>query len=129
MTQPLFAVRGLKAFYGNIQALKGIDLDVKPGEMIGLVGRSGAGKSTTVNLLCRFYEADSGMVRIDDIDITRIDLRSVRRHIGIVLQAAVANAVIFYRTPPLSSRLDVGDSLYHPTPEGDLHYRLRHCSI
>ncbi|MFM7323125.1 MAG: ABC transporter ATP-binding protein [Armatimonadota bacterium] len=66
--------------------LKGIDLDVAPGEMIGLVGRSGAGKSTTVNLLCRFYEADSGTVRIDGIDITQIDLRSVRRHIGIVLQ-------------------------------------------
>jgi ATP-binding cassette subfamily B protein len=66
--------------------LKGIDLDVKPGEMIGLVGRSGAGKSTTVNLLCRFYEADAGRVLIDGIDITKIDLQAVRRHIGIVLQ-------------------------------------------
>ncbi len=66
--------------------LKGIDLDVKPGEMIGLVGRSGAGKSTTVNLLCRFYEADAGRVLIDGIDITSIDLQAVRRHIGIVLQ-------------------------------------------
>lgn len=66
--------------------LKGIDLTVKPGELIGLVGRSGAGKSTTVNLLCRFYEADGGCVRLDGIDLRDIELSSLRKHIGIVLQ-------------------------------------------
>ena len=43
MTEPLFAVRGLKAFYGNIQALKGIDLDVNEGEIVTLIGANGAG--------------------------------------------------------------------------------------
>ena len=66
--------------------LKGMDLEVKPGEMIGLVGRSGAGKSTTVNLLCRFYEADAGRVLLDGVDIRSLDLQNLRRHIGIVLQ-------------------------------------------
>ena len=66
--------------------LKGINLDVKAGEMIGLVGKSGAGKSTTVNLLCRFYEADAGSLRIDGVDIKDIGLSDLRGHIGIVLQ-------------------------------------------
>jgi len=66
--------------------LKGINLDVKAGEMIGLVGKSGAGKSTTVNLLCRFYEVDAGTLTVDGVDIRQVDLRDLRRHIGIVPQ-------------------------------------------
>jgi ATP-binding cassette subfamily B protein len=54
--------------------------------MIGLVGKSGAGKSTTVNLLCRFYEADAGSLKVDGVDIKDVALQDLRRHIGIVLQ-------------------------------------------
>lgn len=66
--------------------LKGINLEVKAGEMIGLVGKSGAGKSTTINLLCRFYEADAGSLKVDGVDVTSLRLEDLRRHIGIVLQ-------------------------------------------
>lgn len=66
--------------------LKGINLDVQPGEMIGLVGKSGAGKSTTVNLLCRFYEVDAGVLKVDGVDLRDLSLRDLRRHIGIVPQ-------------------------------------------
>ncbi|MDR0361750.1 MAG: ABC transporter ATP-binding protein [Planctomycetota bacterium] len=68
------------------EVIKGISLDVRPGEMIGLVGRSGAGKSTIINLLCRFYEADSGEILVDDIPVRRIRLHDLRRQIGIVMQ-------------------------------------------
>ena len=67
-------------------ALKEITLDVRPGEMIGLVGRSGAGKSTMINLICRFYDADEGSINIDGIDIRNIHLKDLRRQIGMVLQ-------------------------------------------
>lgn len=66
--------------------LKGITFTAAAGEMIGLVGKSGAGKSTTINLICRFYEPDAGMIRIDGMDYRDISLQDMRRQIGIVLQ-------------------------------------------
>jgi ATP-binding cassette subfamily B protein len=66
--------------------LKGLDFTAMPGEMIGLVGKSGAGKSTTINLICRFYEPDAGSIKIDGIDYRDIALQDLRQQIGIVLQ-------------------------------------------
>ncbi len=66
--------------------LKGLTFTAKPGEMIGLVGKSGAGKSTTINLLCRFYEPDAGTLKIDGMDYRDISLQDMRHQIGIVLQ-------------------------------------------
>jgi ATP-binding cassette subfamily B protein len=68
------------------QVMKGVSFTVQPGEMIGLVGPSGAGKSTTINLLCRFYDVTGGSIEIDGIDIRDVQLHSLRRQIGIVLQ-------------------------------------------
>ncbi|HEX5323470.1 MAG TPA: ABC transporter ATP-binding protein, partial [Capsulimonadaceae bacterium] len=66
--------------------LKGINFTAKPGDMIGLVGKSGAGKSTTINLICRFYEPDAGAIKIDGSDYRNVSLQDMRRQIGIVLQ-------------------------------------------
>jgi ATP-binding cassette subfamily B protein len=66
--------------------LHNIELKVEPGEMIGFVGRSGAGKTTMTNLICRFYTPDEGAILIDSVDTRKMRLEDLRRQIGIVLQ-------------------------------------------
>ncbi|WP_166109322.1 ABC transporter ATP-binding protein [Pseudoalteromonas sp. Z9A5] len=66
--------------------MDGLNLNIKPGEKIGLVGRSGAGKSTLVNLLLRFYDTDSGTIKIDGQNITDVSQESLRRYIAMVTQ-------------------------------------------
>ena len=66
--------------------LEDINLVIEPGEMVGLVGHSGAGKSTMINLVCRFYDVDEGRILIDGIDIRDIAQHSLRSQIGVVLQ-------------------------------------------
>jgi ATP-binding cassette subfamily B protein len=66
--------------------LHNINLEVQPGEMIGLVGHSGAGKSTLINLLMRFYDVDEGAIMVDGVDIRDIRRDDIRRQIGVVLQ-------------------------------------------
>lgn len=72
--------------YGNRAVIRGIDLDIAPGEMIGLVGHSGSGKSTLVNLICRFYDVSHGSIRLDGVDLRSLSISEYRRHIGLVLQ-------------------------------------------
>ncbi|MEK3878176.1 MULTISPECIES: ABC transporter ATP-binding protein [unclassified Paenibacillus] len=66
--------------------IKDFSLEVKPGTRVAIVGQTGAGKTTLVNLLMRFYEVDSGTIRIDGVDITSITRDSLRRNFGMVLQ-------------------------------------------
>ena len=72
--------------YGNRTVIKHLNLDIKPGEMIGLVGHSGSGKSTLVNLMCRFYDLSEGSIALDGVDIRQLKVADYRRHIGLVLQ-------------------------------------------
>ena len=72
--------------YGNRAVIRNLDLDIQPGEMIGLVGHSGSGKSTLVNLICRFYDVTQGSVKIDGVDIRSVAIADYRSNVGLVLQ-------------------------------------------
>ncbi|MBX7228133.1 MAG: ABC transporter ATP-binding protein/permease, partial [Burkholderiaceae bacterium] len=74
------------AYDGLHPVINGLSLHIRPGEKIGLVGRSGAGKSTVVNLLLRFYEVGSGRILIDGQDIALVTQDSLRAQIGMVTQ-------------------------------------------
>lgn len=70
----------------KIEVFAGLNINIKPGEKVGLVGRSGAGKSTLVNLLLRFYDVQSGQILIDGQDIKSVKQESLRAHISMVTQ-------------------------------------------
>ena len=85
--------------------LRRVDLNVYPGQKVAIVGRTGAGKSTLVSLLPRFYDPKSGRVTIDGIDIREFKLKSLRRQIAMVLQ------------PPLVFPLTIRENLIYGRPE------------
>jgi ATP-binding cassette subfamily B protein len=80
--------RGVRFAYhpGGPPLLDGIDLEVRPGERLAIVGPSGSGKSTLVSLVQRFYDPTRGEVRVDGVDVRRLKQVSLRRHIGVVFQ-------------------------------------------
>jgi ATP-binding cassette, subfamily B, multidrug efflux pump len=74
------------AYNDSQYVLKDINLDIKSGETIALVGATGAGKSSIINLLNRFYEINRGQILVDGVDITDYELGTLRKNIGVVLQ-------------------------------------------
>lgn len=78
--------KGVTFKYDSTPVLKSISLQVKAGEILAIVGMSGAGKTSLVNLLPRFYDVDEGQILMDGIDIRKITLRSLREQIGLVTQ-------------------------------------------
>nr|WP_284011544.1 ABC transporter ATP-binding protein [Halomicroarcula sp. YJ-61-S] len=89
------------------RVLEDVSFDVEPGEYVGVVGRTGAGKSTLLKLLLRFYDPDSGTVRVDGRDVQDISLGSLRKSIGYVSQ----EPYIFYGT--------VAENIGYGRPEAD----------
>ena len=88
--------------------LKNINLHVTPGQKVAIVGPTGAGKSTLVSLLPRFYDPQSGHVKIDGVNITDFQLKSLRRQIAMVLQ------------PPLIFPVSIRDNIAYGRPEASL---------
>jgi ATP-binding cassette subfamily B protein len=88
------SLQGVGFRYGSRSVIRGLDLEIRPGEMIGLVGHSGSGKSTLVNLICRFYDVTDGAIKVDGVDLRRFGVADYRRHIGLVLQ----EPFLFYGT-------------------------------
>ncbi len=73
-------------YAAHTPVLKGVSLEVQPGEMIGLVGHTGAGKSTFIHLLTRLYDVDAGRILLDGVDIRDIDRADLRRQVALVMQ-------------------------------------------
>lgn len=93
------------SYDGETEVLKNINFTVEPGETIALVGHTGSGKSSIINLFMRFYEFEQGQILIDDQSIKKITKNEMKNKIGLVLQ----DAFIFYGT--VTSNI----KLYHPT--------------
>jgi len=97
--------------YSSRSVLNGIDLTIQPGEMIGLVGPSGAGKTTLINLVCRFYDVTEGAILVDGTDVRCFAVEEYRRNIGLVLQepflfyGTVAENIAYGR--PQASRAEI----------------------
>jgi branched-chain amino acid transport system ATP-binding protein len=79
MTQPLLAVRGVKTYYGNIIALKGVDIDVADGEIVTLIGANGAGKSTLMMTIFGKPRAREGSIVFDGQDISKLPTHEIAR--------------------------------------------------
>ena len=82
MSQPLLEVRKVETFYGNIQALRGIDLEVHAGEIVTLIGSNGAGKTTLMMTVCGRPRARAGQILFDGRDITGLSTHEIM-HLGI----------------------------------------------
>jgi len=79
ITTPLLAIRGLRAAYGKIEALKGVDLDIQPGEIVALIGANGAGKSTLMMSIFGRPRARAGHITFDGRDITGLATHEIAR--------------------------------------------------
>jgi ATP-binding cassette subfamily B protein len=73
-------------YHRHEPVLKNVSFEIQPGEHIGVVGKSGSGKTTIINLIARFYDVDEGRVLIDGVDVRDLDVNDLRRAIGVVLQ-------------------------------------------
>ena len=79
MSSPLLSVSGVKSFYGSIMALKGVDIDIRDGEIVSLIGANGAGKSTLMMTICGNPRAREGKITFDGRDITKLETHEIAR--------------------------------------------------
>lgn len=79
---PVLSIRGLKKHFGGVRALDGIDLEVFPGEILGVIGPNGAGKTALINTVTGFYRAGDGAILLGDIDITQLPMHRIG-HLGV----------------------------------------------
>ncbi|MGB8758281.1 MAG: ABC transporter ATP-binding protein, partial [Pseudolabrys sp.] len=110
-TAPLLAIRGVKAFYGRVMALKGVDLEVKEGEIVTLIGANGAGKSTLMMTVCGNPRAREGTINFAGHDITRLPTHEIAR---LRLAQAPEGRRIFPRMTVLEN-LQMGASTAEPS--------------
>jgi ATP-binding cassette, subfamily B, multidrug efflux pump len=103
------------------EIIKGINLEIKAGETIAIVGATGAGKSTIINLLNRFYEIDSGKILIDDININDYTLETLRKEIAMVLQDVFLFADSIYNNITLFDENIKREDVYEAAKKIGIH--------
>ena len=121
MADPLIVTEDLKRHFGEVQALKGVDLQVEQGSVFGLLGPNGAGKTTAVKILTTLIEPSSGRATVAGYDVVK-DAERLRSEIGLAGQAA---AVVDYLTGP--GEPGDGGAPLSPRPVGDEAARPRRC--
>jgi ATP-binding cassette, subfamily B, multidrug efflux pump len=123
------------AYNDEQYVLKGIDLNIKAGETVALVGATGAGKSSIINLLNRFYEINKGEIKIDGRDIREYELGNLRKNIGVVLQDVFLFSDTIYKNVNLGSEEVTEEMVWHAADlvgarkfidrlPGKLHYNV-----
>src|SRR5262245_17033289 len=93
---PLLEIRDLRKRYGAVEALRGVSLELERGEFFGLLGPNGAGKSTTINILLGLILADSGSIRIFDLDFTTQQV-AIRRRMNVAAAFTSLSGVLTVR--------------------------------
>ena len=122
MSAPLLAIQGLRAAYGKIEALKGVDLDINAGEIVALIGANGAGKSTLMMTVCGNPRAREGRIVFDGRDITHLPTHEIAR---LKLAQAPEGRRIFPRMTVLEN-LQMGATTAEPAQfETDLQRVLK----
>ena len=81
----MLKVKDINVYYGKIHALKNVSFEVRPGEVVALIGANGAGKSTTLNLIAGAIPADQGTIRLDGVDLTRLPEHKRAKYLGLSL--------------------------------------------
>ena len=122
------------------EVLKGVSLDVKQGQTIAIVGATGAGKSTIINLINRFYEIDSGVISVDNIPVDEYELASLRNQIAIVLQGVFLFSDSIYNNITLKNNeitleevkkaaVEIGIDDFIMTLPGGYHYNVKERGV
>lgn len=122
------------------EVLKGVSLDVKQGQTIAIVGATGAGKSTIINLINRFYEIDSGVISVDNIPVDEYELASLRNQIAIVLQDVFLFSDSIYNNITLKNNeitleevkkaaFEIGIDDFIMTLPGGYHYNVKERGV
>ena len=92
------------SYHPGEPVLKGVSFHVRPGEKIALVGATGAGKTSIISALCRFYEVERGAILVDGVDVREWNKQALRRHLGLVLQD------VFLFSGDIAANITLGDS-------------------